>query len=88
MTGYGRDDPLQRVAFGDDAAVAGGLVARAADGTPVFCGDAIADPMTGLTAGLAALVAAADGGGWLADVAMTGVCADLARPWPGPCTIT
>ena len=40
--------------------------------------------MTGLTAGLAALVAAADGGGWLADVAMAGVCADLARPSAGP----
>jgi CoA-transferase family III len=84
VTGYGRDDPLQRVAFGDDAAVAGGLVARAADGTPVFCGDAIADPVTGMTAGLAALAATADGGGWLADVAMAGVCADLARPSAGP----
>jgi hypothetical protein len=84
VTGYGRDDPLQRVAFGDDAAVAGGLVAWAADGTPVFCGDAIADPVTGMTAGLAALAATADGGGWLADVAMAGVCADLARPSVGP----
>ncbi|MCV7081459.1 CoA transferase, partial [Mycolicibacterium insubricum] len=42
-----------RVAFGDDAAVAGGLVGRAPDGSPVFCGDAIADPLTGLAAAAA-----------------------------------
>lgn len=72
--------PQQRVAFGDDAAVAGGLVAWAADGTPVFCGDAIADPLSGLHAGLAALAAHAAGGGWLMDVAMAAVCTDLARP--------
>ncbi len=84
VTGYGRDDPQQRVAFGDDAAVAGGLVAYAADGTPVFCGDAIADPLTGLYAGLAVLAAHATGGGALVDVAMAGVSADIARPAAGP----
>jgi crotonobetainyl-CoA:carnitine CoA-transferase CaiB-like acyl-CoA transferase len=80
VTGYGRGDPQQRVAFGDDAAAAGGMVAWAADGTPVFCGDAIADPLSGLHAALAALAAHAAGGGWLVDVAMAGVSADLARP--------
>ena len=65
VTGSAATTRSQRVAFGDDAAVAGGCVARAADGTPAFCGDAIADPVTGMTAGLAALAAAADGGGWL-----------------------
>jgi crotonobetainyl-CoA:carnitine CoA-transferase CaiB-like acyl-CoA transferase len=84
ITGYGRDDPAQRVAFGDDAAVAGGLVAMAPDLTPVFCGDAIADPLSGLTAALAVLAAAQAGGGLLADVAMSSVCADLARPASGP----
>ena len=84
LTGYGRADPEQRVAFGDDAAVAGGLVARTADDTPVFCGDAIADPLSGLFAAFAALAALAAGGGWLADVAMAGVCADLARPSAAP----
>jgi hypothetical protein len=84
LTGYGRADAQQRVAFGDDAAVAGGLVARAPDGTPVFCGDAIADPLSGLWAALAALAALRAGGGWLADVAMAGVCADLARPSAAP----
>ena len=79
ITGYGRTDPRQRVAFGDDAAVAAGLVARTAGGSPVFCGDAIADPLTGMLSAAAALAAVADGGGLLLDVAMAGVCADLIR---------
>ncbi|MFB9317388.1 CoA transferase [Cryptosporangium minutisporangium] len=84
ITGYGRDDPEQRVAFGDDAAVAGGLLATAPDGTPVFCGDAIADPLTGLYAAAAALASRRTGGGHLLDVAMAGVCADLSRPGDAP----
>jgi hypothetical protein len=84
ITGYGREDPQQRVAFGDDAAVAGGLVAYAADGTPVFCGDALADPLTGLYAALAAMAGHAAGGGELIDVAMAGVSAHVARRPAGP----
>jgi crotonobetainyl-CoA:carnitine CoA-transferase CaiB-like acyl-CoA transferase len=84
ITGYGRDDPQQRVAFGDDAAVAGGLVAYDSEGSPVFCGDAIADPLTGLHAGLAGLAADAIGGGWLIDISMAGVCGDVTRPTAGP----
>jgi CoA-transferase family III len=42
----GHPDP-QRIAFGDDAAVGGGLVARSGREF-VFAGDAIADPLTGL----------------------------------------
>jgi crotonobetainyl-CoA:carnitine CoA-transferase CaiB-like acyl-CoA transferase len=84
VTGYGREDPRQRVAFGDDASAAGGLVAWAPNGSPVFCGDAIADPLSGLHAALAALAARRAGGGWLADVAMAGVSADLARPARAP----
>jgi len=84
ITGYGRDDPDQRVAFGDDAAVAGGLVAHAADGTPVFCGDAIADPLTGLFAAAAGLASRRSGGGHLLDVAMAGVVADVNRPGSAP----
>ena len=79
ITGYGRDDPGQRVAFGDDAAVAGGLVA---DG-PAFCGDALADPLTGLYAALAALASRIGGGGQLVEVRMAGVSADVHRPAPG-----
>ncbi len=61
LTAYGASGPWRQWSgFGDDAAVAGGLVA----GTPVapsFFGDAIADPLAGLHAaavGLAVLVGA------------------------------
>jgi crotonobetainyl-CoA:carnitine CoA-transferase CaiB-like acyl-CoA transferase len=80
ITGYGRDhDDGDRVAFGDDAAVAGGLVAYDAEGAPVFCGDAIADPLTGLHAALAALTAIDAGGGAIIDVAMSAVAAGVVR---------
>ncbi len=57
ITGYGRGEPEQNwVAFGDDAGVAAGLAAAIADAQgPLFCGDAIADPLTGLHAAVAAL---------------------------------
>ncbi len=100
ITGYGRfytdahsgPDP---VAFGDDAAVGGGLVAwdRSGGGdavTPVFCGDAIADPLTGLFAALAAAASVLGGGGHLLDVAMREVAAWAAAPpaEPVPWTVT
>jgi hypothetical protein len=78
ITGYGRDDPEPgRVAFGDDAAVAGGLVAWDHAAEPVFCADAIADPLTGLCAADAVMTALAEGGGRLLDVAMARVAADV-----------
>ncbi|MFE6822215.1 CoA transferase [Streptomyces sp. NPDC057690] len=64
-----------RVGFGDDVAASAGLVAPEVDGTPLFCGDAIADPLTGLAAAARALTAPADGGGFLHDVAMSEVVA-------------
>ena len=80
ITGHGRAGAAaNRVAFGDDAAVAGGLVAWAG-GTPVFCADAVADPLTGLSAANACLDTLAGGGRWLLDVSMAGVCAGLAGP--------
>jgi CoA-transferase family III len=78
-TGAGRD----RVAFGDDAAVAGGLVVADQAG-PCFCADAAADPTAGLVAAAACLDALAVGGRWLVDVAMAGVAASLAGPTLGP----
>jgi crotonobetainyl-CoA:carnitine CoA-transferase CaiB-like acyl-CoA transferase len=48
ITGFGPDQP-DRIGFGDDAAVAGGLLTWA-DGQPSYMGDAIADPLTGLAA--------------------------------------
>jgi hypothetical protein len=55
ITGYGREGSVgQRVGFGDDCAVAGGLVDHSPAG-PQFVGDAIADPITGLVAATAIL---------------------------------
>ncbi len=70
LTGYGRPEPWgSRVAFGDDAAAAGGLAdATGAPGPPLFCGDAIADPLAGLHAAVATLAARRAGGGVLIDV--------------------
>jgi crotonobetainyl-CoA:carnitine CoA-transferase CaiB-like acyl-CoA transferase len=74
ITAYGR--AVDRVGFGDDVAAGSGLVATDADGHPLFCGDAIADPLTGLTAALLAADAArAPAGGALLDIAMSGVVA-------------
>src|SRR5262249_51199385 len=74
ITGY--DD--KRPAFGDDAAVAAGLVGTSADG-PVFCGDAIADPLTGLEATLAVTESLNRGGGELIQIAMAAVAATYAE---------
>jgi hypothetical protein len=79
ITGYGREgEAADRVAFGDDAAVAGGLVAWDEAGDPVFCGDAVADPLSGLYAARAVQESMAAGGGRLLDVAMAGVAAHVA----------
>jgi hypothetical protein len=81
ITGYGRGAPgSDWVAFGDDAAVAGGLVAWEDDEHPVFCGDALADPVTGMMAAAATFEAIATGGGVLLDVSMQACAASLARP--------
>jgi hypothetical protein len=83
ITAHGRDGDATRVGFGDDCAVAGGLVAmdpaRPGDG-PWFCADALADPLTGITAAAACLDALAAGGRRLLDVAMSAVAADVAGP--------
>ena len=77
ITGYGcHGDAGNWVALGDDAAVAGGLVAWDR-GRPLFCGDAIADPVTGLVAA-AAVLAAAGAGRWRLDIALGRVAATLA----------
>jgi len=65
------------VAFGDDAAVSGGLVENNA-GTPGFAGDAIADPLTGLHAAHAVAESLARGGGELIELAMSAVAATYA----------
>jgi crotonobetainyl-CoA:carnitine CoA-transferase CaiB-like acyl-CoA transferase len=72
ITGYGRRGPWSnRVAFGDDAAVAAGLaVAAGSETAPRFWGDAVADPIAGLCATAGALTALLGGGGRLVDVAL------------------
>lgn len=82
ISGRGLDtDDRNRPAFGDDAAVAGGLVAvDPDDGGPLFCADALADPVTGLTAAALALRALADGGPWIVDAALARCAAALAGP--------
>jgi CoA-transferase family III len=55
ITGHGRgDEHRNRVGFGDDCAVAGGLVTRGPRGVAFF-GDAVADPITGLLGAAAVL---------------------------------
>ena len=68
ITGHGDD----RAAFGDDAAVSGGLWLQDPDGgLPWFVGDAAADPVAGLVACRAAAEAVASGRAGLVDVSMS-----------------
>ncbi len=83
LSGHGRAEPgAEWVAFGDDAAAAAGLcAATGAPGAPSFCGDAVADPLAGLHAAVAALASYRLGGGHLIDVSLAGVVRHLvARP--------
>jgi crotonobetainyl-CoA:carnitine CoA-transferase CaiB-like acyl-CoA transferase len=93
ITAYGRPAPMgEWVGFGDDTAVAAGLVAWD-DAGPCFCADAAADPATGLRAALAVVDHLATGGRWLLDVALARVAAaalaggrvaGAGRSWSGP----
>ena len=83
ITGYGRCGPWRnRVAFGDDAAVAAGLVDLDDRGVPGFVGDAVADPLSGLTAAALALDALRAGGGVVIDVALREVARAAATGRP------
>ncbi len=86
ITGYGREH--EWIAFGDDAAVAAGL---AFDPAPVpgpapdptattarFCADAIADPLTGLTAAVAIAALHAQGRGGLLALSLVDIAAHAA----------
>jgi crotonobetainyl-CoA:carnitine CoA-transferase CaiB-like acyl-CoA transferase len=76
ITGYGWSGAAaDRVAFGDDAAAAGGLVRWTPGGAPRFLGDALADPVTGLAAAIGALRGLEAGGGVLVDVALARMAA-------------
>lgn len=69
ISGYGWEEG-HRVAFGDDAAAAGGLVRWTPPGEPHFLGDALADPVTGLTAALGALDVLLDGAAAFVDAGL------------------
>ncbi len=84
ITGYGQSPPEREwVAFGDDAAAAGGLVVWDDEG-PCFCADAVADPLTGLLAATAASIVLATGGRRLIDVALARTAAAVAGPVADP----
>lgn len=73
ITGYGREEPQANwIAYGDDAGVAGGLSAEIyrATGKWMFCGDAIADPLTGMHAALAGYASWMSGGGHLLSLSL------------------
>jgi hypothetical protein len=76
ISGYGREEPNRNwIAYGDDAGVAAGLswLMGGDQGDPVFCADAIADPLTGLHAALLAASAWQRGGGSVLDISLHGV---------------
>ncbi|MEW1931320.1 CoA transferase [Rhodococcus sp. NPDC079359] len=73
ITAHGRDS--DRVGFGDDIAASSGLVASDCGGTPLFVGDALADPLAGLTAAAMASSVSPTGGGYLWDLSMSAVVA-------------
>nr|WP_238553876.1 CoA transferase [Gordonia sp. KTR9] len=80
ITAAGRDS--DRIGFGDDVAASAGLVVGD-DAGMMFVGDAIADPLSGLTA--AALAMCATNGGVLWDVSMRAtVAATIGGPAPPP----
>ena len=83
ITGYGREQ--EWIAFGDDAAVAAGL---AFDPGPApsparFCADAIADPLTGLTAAVAIAALHTQGRGGLLSLSLVDVAAHAAAAGEG-----
>ncbi|MHB8466147.1 MAG: CoA transferase [Acidimicrobiales bacterium] len=75
ITAYGWEGPERnRVGFGDDVAVAAGLVTML-DGRPGFVADAVADPLCGTLAAFAALRCVAAGGSWFVDAPLVGAAA-------------
>jgi CoA transferase family III len=89
ITAYGRTGPWSsRVGFGDDVAAAGGLIVREDDGQPLPCGDALADPLTGVHAAVAAAAALLAPRAHLLDVSMRDVAAEAsALPVPAAAVV-
>jgi crotonobetainyl-CoA:carnitine CoA-transferase CaiB-like acyl-CoA transferase len=73
ITGHGRGSPQENwIAYGDDAGIAAGLSAAIHHccGQWLVCGDAIADPLTGIHAALAGWAGWLAGGGCLLDLSL------------------
>lgn len=89
--GYAGPDG-ERIGFGDDVAVAAGLVSRDPAGGydgPWFCADAIADPLTGIAAAASILEALGRGGRWHLDLSMCQAARAVAGPTLGvPAAVT
>lgn len=86
LTGYGRQAPeADWIAYGDDAGVAAGLSALLPrpGGRPIFCADAIADPLTGLHAALAAWCCYRQGRSRLVAMALRDVVAHCIQAGSG-----
>jgi hypothetical protein len=84
ITSHGRGEPQAlRVGFGDDVAAGAGLVC-VDEGTPWPVGDAVADPLAGLTAAAAASIALTGTSGGLLDVSMHHVAVAAAQPVDQP----
>ena len=78
ITGYGRSEPRANwIAYGDDAGIAAGMgdLMNEACGSFEFAGDAIADPLTGIDAAIAALHGWHSGGAGLVPIALVDVVA-------------
>ncbi len=88
ITAYGRENEQANwIGFGDDAAVAGGLSAAMQRYwcEKLIAGDAIADPLTGITAAFAAWASWLAGGGRLISLALAEVTANaIALHSPSP----
>jgi hypothetical protein len=88
ITGYGREH--EWIAFGDDAAASAGLcwpADRDESEGPVFCADAIADPITGLHAAATVLAHIQSGRGGLLEFALRDGVASTASIDAGPLTL-
>ena len=87
ITGYGREGTHANwIAYGDDAGVSAGasVFLTDADDAPIFCADAIADPLTGLHAALVAWTHWRDGSGGLVSLSLRDVAANaIALDRPG-----
>ena len=82
ISAYGSTGPQANwVGFGDDTAMAGGLV-RWLDSGPIPVADALADPLTGIHAAVAAAAMTMRGGTHLVEIALADVAAATAGSEP------